>query len=181
MRRALLLLAVLLVACGGGDDQPLASNAVSAEGIGVATGRPATWAGVNLMNRSDDPLQLEFVEPVGADPGLEVTGVLARVLAADGDAVGDPNPSVSGAGFPPVDRPGGQLAGTTLLPYVEADQRPIVELQVGLVAARPGRYVLRGLRIRYVANGLQHEGTVDHAVALCVADPDDQAGDCPPP
>jgi hypothetical protein len=52
---------------------------------------------------------------------------------------------------------------------------------VGLAAHSPGHYVLRGLRIGYRANGVDDLGTVTHAVALCVTDPGDQPGACPPP
>ena len=62
-----------------------------------------------------------------------------------------------------------------------ADERPLAEVLVGLVADRPGRYVLRGLRIRYTVGGSDREGTLAHAVAICATDPDDQAGDCAPP
>ena len=182
MWRLLPIMAVLLVACGGGSASPapLASGAVTAEGIGTATGSPATWAGVMLVNRGDAPLTLSAVEPVSLDAGLRVVGIQVRILGPDGDALGDPNPSVSGPGFPPVHR-GVQVAGAVLEPVVPADERPLAEVLVGLVADRPGRYVLRGLRIRYTVDGSDREGTLAHAVAICATDPDDQAGDCAPP
>ena len=182
MWRLLPIMAVLLVACRGGSTPPapLASSAVTSEAIGAATGSPATWAGVVLLNRGAAPLTLSAIEPVALDAGLRVVGVQVRVLGPDGDASGDPNPSVSGPGFPPA-RHGGPVAGTVLAPVVAADERPLAELLVGLVADRPGRYVLRGLRISYVVDGETRQGTIAHAVAVCATDPDDQAGACPPP
>jgi hypothetical protein len=182
MWRLLPIMAVLLVACGGGSapSAPLASGAVTSEAIGVATGSPATWAGVVLVNRGTAPLTLSAVEPVSLDAGLKVAGVEVRVLGPDGDALGDPNPSVSGPGYPPEHR-GVPVAGTVLAPVVPADERPQAEVLVGLVADRPGRYVLRGLRIRYTVGGAEQEGTLAHAVAICATDPDDQAGTCEPP
>jgi hypothetical protein len=153
---------------------------VTSEAVGVATGRPGTWAGVVLVNRGAAPLTLSSVAPVSLAAGLEVVGVQVRVLGPDGDAAGDPNPSVSGPGFPPPHR-GGAVAGTVLEPVATADERPLAELLVGLVAHRPGRYVLRGLRIRYVVDGKEREGTLSHAVAICATDPGDQAGACAPP
>lgn len=182
MWRLLPIMAVLLVACGGGSTPPapLASGAVTAEAVGVATGSPATWAGVVLLNRGAAPLTLTSIEPSTLDSGLKVVGVQVRVLGADGDAAGDPNPSVSGPGYPPV-HPGAPVAGTVLEPLVAADERPIAEVLVGLVADRPGRYVLSGLRVRYVVGGVEREGTLAHQIAVCATDPDDQAGDCTPP
>ena len=182
MWRLLPIMAVLLVACGGGSapSAPLASGAVTSEAIGVATGSPATWAGVVLINRGAAPLTLSAVEPVSLDAGLKVVGVQVRVLGPDGDPLGDPNPSVSGPGYPPVHR-GVPVAGTELAPVVAADERPLAEVLVGLVADRPGRYVLRGLRVRYTVGGSEREGTLAHAVAICATDPDDQAGTCTPP
>jgi hypothetical protein len=182
MWRLLPIMAVLLVACGGSPPPaPLASSAVTAEAVGVATGAPATWAGVVLLNRGAVPLTLSAVEPVTLDPGLKVVGVQVRVLGAEGDATGDPNPSVSGPGYPP-DHPGVPVAGTVLEPMVAADERPIAEVLVGLVAERPGRYVLSGLRVRYVVGGAEREGTLTHQVAICANDPDDPAaGACTPP
>ncbi len=181
MWRLLPIMAVLLVACGGSTPPaPLASGAVTAEAVGVATGAPATWAGIVLLNRGAAPLTLAAVEPVGIDAGLRVVGVQVRVLGADGDASGDPNPSVTGPGYPPA-HPGAPVAGTVLDPMVTADERPIAEVLIGLAADRPGRYVLRGLRVRYVVGGVEREGTLEHAIALCATDPDDPAGDCTPP
>ncbi len=182
MLRLLPIMAVLLVACGGGGTPPapLASGAVTSEGIGVATGFPATWAGVMLINRGAAPLTLSTIEPVSLAAGLKVVGVQVRVLGPDGDAGGDPNPSVSGSGYPPLHR-GTAVAGTELAPVVASDERPLAEVLIGLVADRPGRYVLRGLRIRYVVGGAEREGTLAHAVAVCVTDPDDQAATCAPP
>jgi hypothetical protein len=181
MWRLLPIMAVL-VACGGGSPPPapLASGAVTAEAIGAATGSPATWAGVVLINRGAAPLTLSAVEPVTIDAGLTVVGVQVRVLGADGDASGDPNPSVSGPGYPPAPA-GAPVDGTVLAPVVATDDRPIAEVLVGLVATRPGRYVLRGLRVRYVVGGVEREGTLAHAVAICSTDPGDQAGTCTPP
>lgn len=182
MARLLPIMAVLLVACGGGSPPPapLASGAVTAVTVGVATGHPATWAGVELINRGAAPLTLLVVEPVALAAGLTVVGAQVRVLGPDGDAAGDPNPSVSGPGYPPI-RAGTTVAGTVLDPVVATDERPIAEVLVGLVADRPGRYVLRGLRVRYVVGGVEREGTVAHAIAVCATDPDDQAGTCTPP
>lgn len=182
MWRLLPIMAVLLVACGGGSTPPapLASGAVTAEAVGVATGSPVTWAGVVLLNRGAVPLTLAGVEPVTLDAGLKVVGVQVRVIGAAGDAAGDPNPSVSGSGYPPVPS-GAPVAGTVLAPLAAADDRPIAEVLVGLVADRPGRYVLSGLRVRYVADGVEREGTLTHAIAVCATDPDDQAGNCTPP
>ena len=181
MWRLLPIMAVLLVACGGSTPPaPLASGAVTTEAVGVATGSPVTWAGVVLLNRGAAPLTLTSVEPMPLDAGLKVVGVQVRVLTADGDATGDPNPSVSGPGYPPV-HPGAPVAGTVLEPLVAADERPVAEVLVGLVADRPGRYVLSGLRVRYVVGGAEREGTLAHQIAVCAADPDDQAGDCTPP
>lgn len=182
MWRLLPIMAVLVVACGGGSTPPapLASGAVTAEAVGAATGSPVTWAGVVLLNRGAAPLTLAGVEPVTLDDGLQVVGVQVRVLGAAGDEAGDPNPSVSGPGYPPV-HPGTPVAGTTLAPLVAADDRPVAEVLVGLVADRPGRYVLRGLRVRYVVGGVEREGTLTHAIAVCATDPGDQAGDCTPP
>ena len=47
---------------------PLASGAVTSESIGVATGKPATWADVVLVNRGDAPLTFSAVEPVSLAP-----------------------------------------------------------------------------------------------------------------
>jgi hypothetical protein len=182
MWRLLPIMAVLLVACGGGSapPAPLASSAITSEAIGVAPGSPATWAGVVLLNRGAAPLTLQAIEPVEVDAGLRMIEVQVRVLGADGDASGDPNPSVSGPGFPPA-HVGSAVDGTVVDPVVAADERPLAEVLVGLVADRPGRYVLRGLRVRYVVGGAEREGTLAHAVAICATDPGDQAGICTPP
>jgi hypothetical protein len=181
MWRLLPIMAALLVACdGSAPPAPLASGAVASEAVGVATGRPATWAGVVLLNRGTVPLTLSAIAPVSLDAGLEIVGVQVRVLGPDGDARGDPNPSVSGPGFPPP-HGGHAVAGTVLAPVVAADERPLAEVLIGLLAHRPGRYVLRGLRITYVVDGAEREGTLAHAVALCATDPGDQAGVCSPP
>jgi hypothetical protein len=183
MRRFLPILAVLLAACGGSapPEPPLASGAITSESIGVATGKPATWADVVLVNRGKQPLTFRSIVPVSVAAGLRVVGVRIRVLGANGDASGDPNPAVSGSGFPPSGQAGGPVAGTRLDPVAGNDLRPQAEILVGLTADSPGHYVLRGLRIGYRVNGVDDVGTVTHAVALCVTDPGDQPGACEPP
>jgi len=183
MRRFVPILALLLAACGGSapPEPPLASGAVTSESIGVATGKPATWADVVLVNRGKQPITFRSVEPVSIAPGLKVLGVRIRVLGPNGDATGDPNPAVSGSGFPPTGQPGVPAAGVRLDPVAGDDLRPQAEILVGLTADSPGHYVLRGLRIGYRVNGVDDVGTVTHAVALCVTDPGDQPGACQPP
>ena len=183
MWRFLPILAVLLAACGGSapPEPPLASGAVTSVSIGVATGKPATWADVVLVNRGKVPLEFRSVAPVSLTPGLRLIGVRIRVLGPNGDAAGNPNPSVSGSGFPPAGQPGAPVAGTRLDPVAGDDLRPQAEILVGLQADGPGDYVLRGLRIGYRVAGGDDVGTVSHAVALCVTDPGDQPGACTPP
>ena len=182
MWRLLPIMAVLLVACGGSPPPaPLASSAVTAEAVGVATGAPATWAGVVLLNRGAAPLTLSAVEPVTLDAWLEGCGRAGARARRRGRRDRRPEPVGERPGYPP-DHPGVPVAGTVLEPMVAADERPIAEVLVGLVAERPGRYVLSGLRVRYVVGGAEREGTLTHQVAICANDPDDPAaGACTPP
>ena len=186
MWRLLPIMAVLLVACGGGSapSAPLASGAVTSEAIGVATGSPATWAGVVLVNRGTAPLTLSAVEPVSLDAGLKVAGVEVRVLGPDGDALGDPNPSVSGPGYPPESTAACRSRASAL---ALRSWRPTSARWPRCWSAwsptGPGRYVLRGLRVRYTVggSGAARGRSRTPAANSALTDPDDQAGTCTPP
>ncbi len=130
-------------------------------GVGVATGSPATWAGVVLLNRGAVPLTLSPVEPVSARPrpeGGRRPGARARRRRRRDRR---PEPVGERPGLSRPTHPGVPVAGTVLEPVVAADERPIAEVLVGLVADRPGRYVLSGLRMRYVVGGGRAGGHAD--------------------
>ncbi len=184
MTRAAALVAVLLVgACGSerAADGPLASGVPTRVAIGVATAGEAVWASVVVVNRGAEPLVIVAVEPLEIAAGLAVTGVRVRVLGVDGDATGDPNPSVSGSGQLPAATAGLPSPGSVeLAPYDETSERPQAELLVGLTPAAPGRYEVRGLRIRYRAGADDRTGEVTHTVVVCAADVGDPPAGCDP-
>ena len=67
-------------------------------------------------------------------------------------------------------------------PVAGDDLRPQAEVLVGLAADRPGRYVLRGLRIGYrVERRRATRARSRTRSRICATDPDDQAGACEPP
>ncbi len=72
MRRFLPILAVLLRRVWRQSRRPSRRSHRArspSESIGVATGKPATWADVVLVNRGKQPLEFQSVEPVSVDSG----------------------------------------------------------------------------------------------------------------
>jgi hypothetical protein len=188
--------ALLMTACGSGDraaaDGPLASGVPTREAITVTSDGRAVWASASrgstavmvsgaVANRGPAPLTITAVEPRDADADLAITGLRVRLLGVDGDATGDPNPSVSGPGSLPATAAHEVPGAVVLAPYVDADDRPVAELLVELAPGAPGRYVLTGLTVHYSVGGAKRVGAVGHAVAICAVDPGDPDVTCAEP
>jgi hypothetical protein len=133
-----------------------------------------TYSTPLAFNRGGEPAKIEKVTLVKPSVGLQVIGVMAA-------GPGRENEYVSGdVVYPPKLRDLHPAEGYAIAPLRTADGKRGVELVIGLTAARPGRYVMRGVQLEYTVGSRHYSRLLPNTLAVCaVPRGGEKSTDCP--
>jgi hypothetical protein len=157
-----LALSGLFAACSS-DPYPLPADPPNARAYGPASVGGAVFTTVLYLEpRPGDRIELLGAEPIGVEPGAEVRFYLSRPVAMpDGtQVIGEQREPLVGA---IVETAAGASAGPD----------NVVGIVAEIVAARPGRFEITSVRLRYRVNG-GNERTgeaMDVILTACIDDP----------
>jgi hypothetical protein len=156
-----LLLAIALMALTGERSAgPLVANAETELAFPLTLGQTATWGSPLPVNRTASDIVLRSIDPIDVS-GLDIVGI---VMSRPADGVG----VINAIGFPPEGTTPEGVDGFVLRAAGSGDPQPDVLVGVTLATgATEGR--IEGLRVRYVANGHEHDVDLPYALHILAA------------